>query len=48
MKLGKEKKQFPKDFRKQMYECYKANMRLYGMPILSYKEWLKDVLNTKI
>lgn len=47
MKLRKEKEQIPADFRKQMYENYKANMTLYGKPILPYKQWLKDVFNTK-
>lgn len=27
---------------------YKANMAFYGKPISSYKQWLKDVFNTKI
>lgn len=48
MKLRSAKKPIPKDFRKQMYENYKAAMTFYGKPIRSYKEWLKDVLNTKI
>lgn len=48
MKLRKEKKQVPEDFRKQMYENYKANMRFYGKPISSYKEWLRDVLSIKL
>jgi ParB family chromosome partitioning protein len=48
MKLRKEKEQIPADFRKQMYENYKANMTLYGKPILPYKQWLKDVFNTKL
>lgn len=48
MKLRNAKKQVPADFRKQMYESYKANMQLYNKPILPYKEWLKMVLNTKI
>lgn len=48
MKLRKEKEQKPADFRKQMYENYKANMTLYGKPILPYKQWLKDVFNTKL
>ena len=39
MKLRKEKEQIPADFRKQMYENYKANMTLYGKPILPYKQW---------
>lgn len=43
-----QKKQIPADFRKQMYENYKANMAFYGKPISSYKQWLKDVFNTKI
>lgn len=43
MKLRKEKEQIPADFRKQMYENYKANMTLYGKPILPYKQWLKMV-----
>ena len=48
MKLRKEKEQIPADFRKQMYENYKANMTLYGKPIITYKQWLKDVFNTKL
>ena len=48
MKLRKEKEQIPADFRKQMYEIYKANMTLYGKPILPYKQWLKDVFNIKL
>lgn len=48
MKMRKQKKQIPADFRKQMYENYKANMAFYGKPISSYKQWLKDVFNTKI
>ena len=48
MKLRKEKEQIPADFRKQMYENYKANMTLYGKPILPYKQWLNDVFNTKL
>lgn len=48
MKLRKKKKQVAKDFRRQIYESYKANMRLFGKPIISYKEWLKDVLKTKM
>lgn len=40
MKMRKQKKQIPADFRKQMYEN--------GKPISSYKQWLKDVFNTKI
>lgn len=47
MKLRKAKKQVPADFRKKMYESYKANMIFYGKPIAPYKQWLKDVLNTK-
>lgn len=47
MKLRNAKKPIPKEFRKQMYESYKANMTFYGKPIRPYKEWLKDVLNTK-
>lgn len=45
MKMRKQKKQIPADFRKQMYGIYKANMTLYGKPILPYKQWLKDVFN---
>lgn len=48
MKLRNVKKKIPADFRKRMYENYKANMKFYGKPILPYKEWLKLVLNTKI
>lgn len=48
MKMRKQKKQIPADFRKQMYENYKANMAFYGKPISSYKQWLKDIFNTKI
>jgi hypothetical protein len=48
MKLRNAKKPIPKDFRKQMYENYKAAMTFYGKPVRPYKEWLKDVLNTKI
>lgn len=48
MNLRDAKKPIPKNFRKQMYENYKANMRFYGKPIRPYKEWLKDVLNTKL
>ncbi len=48
MKIRKQKKQIPADFRKQMYENYKSNMAFYGKPISSYKQWLKDVFNTKI
>ena len=40
MKLRKQKKQIPADFRKQMYESYKANMAFYGKPISPYKQWL--------
>lgn len=47
MKMRKQKKQIPADFRKQMYENYKANMAFYGKPISSYKQWLKDVLTLK-
>lgn len=48
MKLRTEKKQVPKDFRKRMYENYKASMRFYEKPIIPYKEWIVLVLNTKI
>lgn len=48
MKLRKVKKQTPAEFRKQMYESYKANMRFYGKPIKPLKEWLIDVFNTKL
>ena len=48
MKLRNQKKQIPAEFRKQMYENCKANMTLYGKPISPYKQWLKDVFNTKI
>lgn len=48
MKLRNAKKPIPKEFRKQMYENYKANMRFYGKPIQPYKEWLKEVFNTQI
>lgn len=48
MKLRNQKKQIPVDFRKQMYESYKMNMSLFGKTILPYKQWLKDVFNTKI
>lgn len=48
MKMRKQKKQIPADFRRQMYENYKANMTFYGKPISPYKQWLKDVFNTKI
>ncbi len=47
MKMRKQKKQIPAEFRKQMYENYKANMTFYGKPISPYKKWLKDVFNTK-
>ena len=45
---AKSRKQIPKDFRKQMYESYKFNMKLYGKPIQPYKEWVKEVMNIKI
>lgn len=48
MKMRKQKKQIPADFREQMYESYRMNMSLFGKPILPYKQWLKDVINTKI
>lgn len=48
MNIKKQKKQIPAEFRKQMYESYKANMAFYGKPISPYKQWLKDVFNTKI
>lgn len=48
MKIRKQKKGIPADFRKQMYENYKFNMQLFGKPILPYKQWLKEVFNTKI
>ncbi|WP_287648437.1 hypothetical protein [Bacteroides sp.] len=48
MKMRKQKKQIPADFRKQMYENYKANMAFYGKPVSPYKQWLKDVFNTKL
>lgn len=48
MKTQKQKKQIPADFRKQMYENHKANMAFYGKPVSPYKQWLKDVFNTKI
>ena len=38
MKMRKQKKQIPADFRKQMYENYKANMAFYGKPISSRSE----------
>ena len=47
MKLRKAQKQIPADFRQKMYESYKANMIFYGKPISPYKQWLKDVFNTK-
>lgn len=37
MKMRKQKKQIPADFRKQMYESYRMNMSLFGKPILPYK-----------
>ena len=43
MKMRKQKKQIPADFRKNLYENYKANMTFYGKPILPYKQWLKEV-----
>lgn len=48
MKLRKQKKQIPADFRRQMYESYKANMAFFGKPASPYKQWLKDVFNTKL
>ena len=45
MKMRKQKKQIPAEFRKQMYENYKANMTFYGKPISPYKQWLKDPTN---
>lgn len=45
MKLRNIKKQVPAVCRKRMYESYKANMKFYGKPILTYKEWLILVLN---
>lgn len=48
MKMRKQKKQIPADFRKRMYESYKVNMQFYEKPILPYKQWLKDVFNTKL
>ena len=47
MKLRKQKKQIPADFRRQMYESYKANMAFFGKPASPYKQWLKDVLTLK-
>ena len=44
MKMRKQKKQIPAEFRKQMYENYKANMTFYGKPISPYKQWLKVCL----
>lgn len=38
MKMRKQKKQIPAEFRKQMYENYKANMTFYGKPISPYKQ----------
>lgn len=46
--IEKSEKQIPADFRKQMYENYKANMAFYGKPVSPYKQWLKDVFNTKL
>lgn len=48
MKMRKQKKQIPADCRKQMYESYKMNMDFYGKPASPYKQWLKDVFNTKV
>lgn len=48
MKIRKQKKQIPVDFRKQMYENCEANMQFYGKLVSPYKQWLKDVFNTKI
>lgn len=48
MKLRNQKTTNSRRFRKQMYESYKMNMSLFGKPILPYKQWLKDVINTKI
>lgn len=48
MKLRNAKKSIPKDFRREMYEIYKATMTFYGKPIQPYKEWLKDTFNTKL
>lgn len=47
MKMRKQKKQIPAEFRKQMYENYKANMTLYGKPISPYKQWLRTRSNPK-
>ena len=49
MKLRKEKEQNTCGFTaNKCNESYKANMTLYGKPILPYKQWLKDVFNTKL
>ena len=42
MKMRKQKKQIPAEFRKQMYENYKANMTFYGKPISPYKRRLYE------
>lgn len=31
------------DFKKMMYQDYKRNMTFFGKPILSYKDWLKEI-----
>ena len=35
-----------KDFKKEMYKAYVANMTFYGKPILGYKKWEKAVKET--
>ena len=48
MNLRKQKKQIPAQFRKDMYESYKLNCKIYGIKPEPYKEWLIGVLNTKV
>ena len=48
MNLRKQKKQIPAQFRKDMYESYKLNCKIYGTKPEPYKKWLIEVLNTKV
>nr|DAS12444.1 MAG TPA: hypothetical protein [Bacteriophage sp.] len=47
MKLRKMKKQIPADFKRELYKQYKANMGLFGKPIMPYNKWLVEVLKSK-
>ena len=46
--MENEFKGIPKSLKKQMYDSYCFNMKMFDKPILPYKEWLKEVYNVEL